>query len=129
MQCLHQLGNGEFRLYGGVDMLALAMFSMGSVGLIGSGYNGIPEPWVATYEAMQAADMNRAVALQARLTHYMHRFGGTQPIARAKYLLQLRGFEVGPPRAPHAPLSAEQRQTVESALKEMRSDPLFSMEG
>lgn len=83
----------------------------------------------ATYEAIKAGEMNRAVALQSRLTHYMHRFDGTQPIARAKYLLQLRGFDVGPPRPPHAPLSGDQRKTIENVLREMRSDPLFSMEG
>jgi N-acetylneuraminate lyase len=129
MQCLSQLANGRLRFYGGVDMLALPMLSMGAVGLIGSGYNAIPEPWIRLHDALKAGDMVRAIALQSRITHYMHRFGGTQPVARAKYLLGLRGFDVGPPRRPHAPLTAEQRRTVESVFSEMKSDTLFAMHG
>lgn len=127
MQCLAQLGEGRVHLFGGVDMLALAMFAMGAKGLIGSGYNAIPEPWVELRDAFFAGDMQRAVALQGRITYYMRRFGGTQPVARAKYLLRLRGCDVGQPWAPHAPLSTEQERILSNVFDEMKADPLLNM--
>ncbi|MEX2172529.1 MAG: dihydrodipicolinate synthase family protein [Pirellulales bacterium] len=127
MQCLAQLGDGRVHLYGGVDMLALAMLAMGAKGLIGSGYNAVPEPWVELRDAFSRGDMTRAIELQGRITYYMRRFGATQPIARAKYLLRLRGIDVGQPWPPHAPLSAEQEKLLAEILAEMKADPLLKM--
>jgi N-acetylneuraminate lyase len=125
MQKLQQSAPDGFRFYGGFDSLALPMFSAGVCGMIGSNYNSLPEVWLALYDAYLRSDMARSQALQKRLTYYMKTLFPIPPIARARFLLQLRGVQVGRARWPQRDLSKEEEVSLWRLWQEVQADPLL----
>ena len=127
LQCLIQLSEGRLRFFGGADAVSMLALTMGAHGMIGSNYNGLPEIWVALYDAVEARDMDRVLALQDRLTHYMRSLKKVPPLARAKGLIKLRGLDIGQPRWPTGALTDANMAILGGVLDEMRADPLFEM--
>ncbi|NWG12644.1 MAG: dihydrodipicolinate synthase family protein [Acidobacteria bacterium] len=125
LQRLKQHSPEELRYYGGWDSLALAMFMMGAVGVIGSQYNALPEIWIALYSAFVRGDLARARQIHDRLSYFMSQYESVPPAARAKYILRLRGVDVGGQRLPQRPLSREQKETVRRVFEEMKRDQIF----
>ncbi|GHV92317.1 N-acetylneuraminate lyase [Spirochaetia bacterium] len=59
MRIKEEIGK-DFMVYSGCDEMAIAGFSFGADGAIGSFYNLIPEPFLDIYKAVQAGDLKTA---------------------------------------------------------------------
>lgn len=127
MQCMTQLAH-QYTFFGGVDSLPLSMLVAGAKGLIGSNYSAIPEPWIRLHHAFMDGNLTLATALQDRIIFYLRRLQIAPPIARAKYLLNLRGINVGQPRLPHSLLVESQEREVLEVYRAMCTDSLLGME-
>jgi 4-hydroxy-tetrahydrodipicolinate synthase len=80
----------------------------------------IPRQSVALYDLCRAGRWDEAMALQRRLWRINEAFARFNLAACIKTGLQLQGYDVGDPVRPQAPLSAEARRTVETALDDLR---------
>ena len=125
LNVLKQLAKGRLRFFGGVDVLPLPMLCMGADGLIGSNYSALPEPWVAVYEAFLARELDRAIAMQERIVHYVRSFKHVSGAQRAKYILQLRGIEAGDVWLPKGPRRDVDVEVCRGVLGELKADPVF----
>lgn len=115
----------EWELLHGYDQcLAQALMLPGIEGAIGSSYNVVPEIVIAIYRAVQAGDYGQAIALHQRYGAY---WGSVPPIVGGsvgRYLLERRGFRMGPNPAPLLAASDEVIAEVEAKMKAADFDPL-----
>ncbi|GLR98509.1 dihydrodipicolinate synthase/N-acetylneuraminate lyase [Bradyrhizobium liaoningense] len=79
----------------------------------------IPRQSVALYEFCKAGRWDEAMALQRRLWRINEAFARFNLAACIKAGLSIRGYDVGDPVPPQAPLTAEARKVVEMALREL----------
>ena len=97
----------------GSSALMLPALTIGASGCVDGPPNIAPEMWVEIWDAYQAGDLVRAEQAQrqaTRLTMLVREFGMHAVI---KGLLSYRlGIDVGDPRAPTQPLTADQREEV-----------------
>lgn len=103
----------------GSNTIIIASFFVGAMGVIQSMANAFPEVSVAMWDAFQAGDMQRAIAIQDMLIAVravMLKNG--RPQLALKTALQLRGLNVGGARRPfHVPTPA-QNAAVEAVCRE-----------
>lgn len=117
LQNLVRISNGKYRFFGGNDRLPLAMLTAGACGLIGSNFNAVPEIWQNIYEPFTAGNMEKAIKAQEELASYMQSCGNISPIARVKYMLKLRGIDVGEARFPQAGLLPKEKKTLSEFIR------------
>lgn len=122
---LKEIAGEQLRFFGGVDQMPLPMLSMGASGLIGTNYNGIPEIWVAIYDAFMRKDLDEVVKLQEGLNWIMCKISHVGPLPRSKKMLELRGVDVGPPRLPSKPASPEMEELFNQTLTQLFDHPVL----
>jgi 4-hydroxy-tetrahydrodipicolinate synthase len=108
-----------FSVLAGRDGLILSTLVHGGRGAISSVASACPELAVSIYEAYVVGDLAKATEAQLRFAELRQLFQlGTFPSV-VKAALEYRGFAVGSPRPPVAPLSPSNRKVLESRLAEV----------
>ena len=118
-QCLRK-NNSQFDVPWGVDEYLLAALAFGATGAVGSSYNFAAPIYLKLIAAFEKGDLATARDLQygsVQLISLLSRYGY---MAAAKAYMEMLGVPVGPPRLPHAALSAEQRASLQKGLTEIR---------
>lgn len=115
-RCL-RVNNGQFDIPFGVDEFLPAGLACGAVGAVGSTYNYAAPLYHRLIESFRkgnhqdvAACMDKVIAIIRVLVQY----GG---VAAGKLAMQLHGIDVGDPRRPLRPLSAEQKRDALAAFR------------
>ncbi len=110
---------GKLNVISGPDELFLPFLVMGGQAGIGSTYNPMPRVYVNLYNAFKAGDLKRAQELQYFIDRYilvLFRYG---VLAGVKATMGWLGVEVGEPRLPILPLTAEQKVGLRKDLDAM----------
>lgn len=108
---------GDLEILNGFDELLFQSLSGGLGGAIGSTYNYLPELSVAIYDAWKAGDYDRAVEIQKHVCDILLPLRGMPILMIGRYILQKRGFDMGPPRKPMRSISAEAKAKVDAVLE------------
>lgn len=109
----------DFSVLMGRDTLILGALMYGAKGAIAATGNVAPRLAVDIYDCYMAGDLAGARCAQEELAPLRLAFSwGTFPVV-IKEALDLMGIECGPARAPVGPLSADQRERLKNALREM----------
>ncbi|WP_393947687.1 dihydrodipicolinate synthase family protein [Kluyvera intermedia] len=108
-RCL-RVNNGQFDIPFGVDEFLPAGLACGAIGAVGSTYNYAAPLYLRLIDSFNqgnhqdvAACMDKVIAIIRVLVQY----GG---VAAGKLAMQLHGIDVGDPRRPLRPMTAEQKQ-------------------
>jgi 4-hydroxy-tetrahydrodipicolinate synthase len=110
----------EFRFIVGTEALALPAFMMGAKGSVAGLANAFPELVVQLWDLFQAGEYQQAAQVQMRVTkarQILHI--PTSPNAACYAVLHARGIDVGYPKLPILPVSAEKREAMIAGFKEM----------
>ncbi len=99
-----------------VDALLYPSFCLGADGAIAAILAAVPELCVALWDAMAAADHQRALVLHQRLLPIWNAMVGDNLPANVKTALALQGRPAGGPRAPMARSSPVQAEMIRAAL-------------
>jgi dihydrodipicolinate synthase/N-acetylneuraminate lyase len=110
------LGEGFCILEGSED-LAFGALTLGIDGLVSGIATAFPEPFVKLYRLVQARDYDQARRQQIAIHRLAQLFYGSNPWGRIKKALQLRGIDVGPPRAPIGACGPQETADLASALQ------------
>jgi N-acetylneuraminate lyase len=108
LQTLAAAAQKDLIICGGWDEMALAFLNFGADCLIGSTYNFVPRHFAAIYEAFQAGDNRKAMALQKAFNIAFNSYFARCP--RVSYpallyaALKLRGTDAGSTRQIRRPL-------------------------
>jgi N-acetylneuraminate lyase len=108
---------GRFDLPWGTDECLLAALALGARGAVGSTYNFAAPLFHRLLAALERGDLASARIEQfraVRLVDTLSRFGY---MAAARATMGMLGVELGPPRLPHAPLSADQHASLRADLE------------
>jgi len=106
----------RFAAMQGRDTLIYPALVVGARGAVPASANVAPRLCVDIYEAYQRGEQEKAMAAQLRLNPVRLALNlGTQP-GGVKAGLRLRGFSIGPCRAPVGQPSAEQQERLRAAL-------------
>ncbi len=103
----------------GNSALFLPALSLGATGCVDGPPNVAPELWVEIFAAFQAGDIARAQTAQQRataLTDFMRSFGHRFHATAKAILSERLGMDCGGPRGPSQPLSAAQRERLQTEL-------------
>jgi 4-hydroxy-tetrahydrodipicolinate synthase len=96
-----------------------AVMLIGGVGWMAGPACLIPRQSVELYNLCKAARWDEALALQRRLWRLNEAFARYNLAACIKAGLAIQGYAVGDPIAPQAALTAEERQAVETVLRDI----------
>ena len=108
----------RFSVMQGRDTLIYPSLLFGARGAVPASANVAPALCVEIYEAFQRGDHAAALAAQLRLNPIRLSLNlGTAP-GGVKAALDLLGMSLGPSRSPIAPLPAEKREKMRSALEQ-----------
>jgi 4-hydroxy-tetrahydrodipicolinate synthase len=107
------------RVFSASAHIPAAVMLIGGVGWMAGPACIIPEASVALYNLCKRQRWEEAMALQRKLWRINEAFARFNLAACIKAGLAIQGYEVGDPVPPQAPLTAEQRQAVEAALKDI----------
>jgi N-acetylneuraminate lyase len=117
-RCLALAGE-ELQIAWGVDEMLLGGLAVGARAAVGSTYNYTAPVYHRMIRAVEAADLataREAAQLSVALIAVLLRFGG---VRTGKAIMSMIGVDVGPPRAPFEPLSAEEFATVRSEYERL----------
>jgi 4-hydroxy-tetrahydrodipicolinate synthase len=120
------IAGSDLTYYSGDDPLTLPWMSVGAVGIVSIIAHVVGPHVRAMVDAALADDYGTARALHLALMpahRAMGRTGGGAGLVFAKAALRLAGFDVGEPRLPQIPATAEQIAQIESDLAELPSVP------
>jgi len=106
----------DFIVLAGSDALVLTGLAAGGDGAITGMANIFPGTMVAIHRAHQAGDLATAQAHQDAIAEFRKALQLGNPSTVVKEAVNLRGFPVGPGRAPFARLSDEARELLRAAL-------------
>jgi 4-hydroxy-tetrahydrodipicolinate synthase len=98
-----------------------AVMLIGGVGWMAGPACIVPRESVALYDLCRAQKWTEAMTLQRRLWRINEAFAAFNLAACIKAGLAIQGYDVGDPVPPQAPLGAEDRRAVETALREIAS--------
>lgn len=114
------LKRDDFAVFTGTDSLILWGLLAGADGAVAATTNAVPDVVMTIYRAFKSGDMETARACQEQLRVLRTAFGmATMPVV-LKSAAELLGMPSGPARAPALPLSAEDRQRLNSLLEVYR---------
>jgi len=99
-------------VYSGNDDVFLSALNLGATGGIGLTYNLMPQVYVGIYQAFLSDDIRRARELQWKACAMIDACFQVYGMGVAKAALQHLGFEVGEPRRPLRPLTADERNLI-----------------
>jgi 4-hydroxy-tetrahydrodipicolinate synthase len=95
-----------------------AVMLIGGVGWMAGPACIVPKQSVTLYELCRSRRFDEAMPLQRKLWRVNEAFARFNLAACIKAGLQIQGYDVGDPVPPQAPLTAEERQAVETILKD-----------
>lgn len=117
MRNIIDLGAGKWTMFSGMDEQATFGLMTGANGLIGSTLNFMPGAYLGIYRAVQEGRFADAHALQLRANRVTSAMIGVGFSGALKAVLtDIVGVEMGSPRLPGLPLSAEKRIKLRDAL-------------
>ena len=116
LQGIMEACGGKLNVFSGPDEKLLSFLVMGVDGGIGTTYNCMPELFLGVYRAFQAGDFERARTLQQQANRVISVMAQFNMIPALKAVMELQGWDVGPPRGPFLPLSAEDRDRLKGGL-------------
>ena len=106
-------------VYSGNDDVFLSALNLGANGGIGLTYNFMPQVYVGIYEAFLADDIRRARELQWKACAMVDACFQVYGMGVAKAAMQHLGFDVGEPRRPLRPLTAEERSLIVERMESL----------
>jgi 4-hydroxy-tetrahydrodipicolinate synthase len=110
------INDGNFSVLPGTDRLFLAALAMGCEGVV-SGVSGVyPEPFVETYNAFKANDLEKARKMQKVAIQYCEALLKGSNMSYFKEALKLRGINVGGMRSPQIDLTEEEVKELDDKL-------------
>lgn len=101
----------------GWDAYLYSALAEGAAGVMAGAANVVPAEIVAVYDAITAGDLTGALAQWKRLYPVIDTMISGDFIPAVKAGLELQGVPAGVPRRPMAPLSADDRDELRSALE------------
>jgi 4-hydroxy-tetrahydrodipicolinate synthase len=104
--------------YSGDDPNNLPMLSVGAVGFVSVIGHVVADRLRVLVDAYEAGDVGRARTVHAATHPVMRAMARTGGVTFAKAALRLRGLEVGDPRLPQVPATAEQVAAIADDLAE-----------
>lgn len=114
------INDGNFSVLPGTDRLFLAALAMGCEGVV-SGVSGVyPEPFVETYNAFKANDLEKARKMQKVAIQYCEALLNGSNMSYFKEALKLRGIDVGGMRSPQIDLIEEEVKELDDKLNSIR---------
>ncbi|MES2707248.1 MAG: dihydrodipicolinate synthase family protein [Verrucomicrobiota bacterium] len=116
--CL-RAGDGLWDLPSGVDEHLLAALTLGARGAVGSGFNFAAPIFNRLLAAFAAGDTDAAREEQFRVVRLGRLLSSFGYMAGAKAVMEILGVPVGPPRAPHVPLSPARKWALRRELESM----------
>ncbi|HWR12703.1 MAG TPA: dihydrodipicolinate synthase family protein [Rectinemataceae bacterium] len=112
-----QIPKKDFIVLAGRDGLILSTLVHGGSGAISSVASACPELAVSIYTAFAEGDLERAKTQQMKFARLRQMFSlGTFPSV-VKAALEIRGYPVGAPRAPVAPLAEAKRALLAECIR------------
>ena len=119
-RCLAQAGEGgDFQVAWGADEMLLGALAIGARAAVGSTYNYTAPLYHRMMRAFAAGDLaaaRRDAQLSVELIAVLLRYGG---VRTGKAIMSFVGIDVGPPRLPLQPLTAEERDAVSDAYERL----------
>ncbi|WP_280170487.1 dihydrodipicolinate synthase family protein [Priestia megaterium] len=114
------INDGNFSVLPGTDRLFLAALAMGCEGVV-SGVSGVyPEPFVETYNAFKANDLEKARKMQKIAIQYCEALLNGSNMSYFKEALKLRGIDVGGMRSPQIDLTEKEVKELDDRLNSIR---------
>ena len=113
----------SLKICNGFDSLALASLACGADYLINAGANIAPAQYAKICELMQAGKYDEARAIYESILPLMlfqEQNGNTEP-GMGKYILRLKGLDVGCPRLPVPDVTDEDKETAKKLLAQAES--------
>lgn len=107
--------------------IPLFVFELGGMGWMAGPACVAPRAAVMLFDLFQQGDRNGALELQRELWYLNEAFERYSPARSIKAALHLRGYDVGDPISPQAPLEGTALQEIESALR--RADAALAVKG
>ncbi len=108
-------------VFNGFDECLLGGLAMGADGAIGTSFNAVGPLAMRIRDLYVQNRMAEALAAQNLLNDYVDAILQAGAIAGTKYALTLQGVDVGPCRAPNAPISAAGKAAMEAALRKLEA--------
>lgn len=118
----HRLGDRQFGIYLGTDVLGDVCSQLGLDGTVPSIANVVPRLVVDAWDAAQAGDLGRSARLHAIVASYSRIYdlgrqaSGGQFVAAIKRALAIRGIDCGDPIPPVQPATEEEADGIERVL-------------
>lgn len=113
----------KYEVMAGVDEIALASMQLGATWFIGSTYNFMLPLYRQMGECLNQNDLKGALKLQRKSIQIIDVLVKRGYMASAKFVMELLGIKVGPPRLPFIELNEDQK---ESLLKELKRVGFFT---
>lgn len=110
------LSEGRALIMSAVDALLYPSFVLGAHGAIAAILAAVPDLCLELWNAVQAGNHGQALDAHRRLLRIWNAINGDNLPANVKCAMELQGRQGGIPRAPMAPSSPAQRQSIQSAL-------------
>jgi 4-hydroxy-tetrahydrodipicolinate synthase len=118
LSIMNRCGDG-IKVFSASAHIPAAVMLIGGVGWMAGPACLIPRQSVELYNLCKAKRWNEAMALQRRLWRINEAFARYNLAACIKAGLAIQSYDVGDPIAPQMALTAEQRQAVESVLRDI----------
>ncbi len=110
------MADPEHLLFCAVDALMYPAYALGARGSIAAILAAAPRASVAVWDAVQAGEHDRALALHNKLLRLWNALEGPNLPACTKYAQTLQGCPGGYPRAPMPEASGEQKRAIRESL-------------
>jgi 4-hydroxy-tetrahydrodipicolinate synthase len=118
LSILNRCGDG-IKVFSASAHIPAAVMLIGGVGWMAGPACVVPRQSVALYDLCRQGRWDEAMTLQRRMWRINEAFARYNLAACIKAGLAIQGYDVGDPVAPQLALTAEQRQAVETVLREI----------
>lgn len=115
-QCLNRQ-DGRFDVLWGIDEMLIGALAAGARGAVGSTYNVAAPLYLRLVAAFRRGDLDAARREQLRSIQLVQALAKYGYMAAARATMTMLGVDVGPPRLPHLPLSAEETRNLRRDLE------------
>lgn len=106
------------KIFSATDDMLYSTFELGAAGAISAILSVFPELCVRMWKDVKSGNSADALAIQNRLYKTWQAIAGSQFPIRIKYAVRLLGRDPGFPRAPIVHISEEDKNRIETAMKE-----------
>ena len=108
----------DFKVYGGNDSMVLDYLARGADGHVSGTANVFPKLLRALLDSFESGDLSRSVEYQKILDRVFENITGSPAfVAANKYVLKLRGYDLGFPGRPNRDLDDEEKDRIEAVFK------------